>query len=287
MELNFEELKQLMKFTSLEKDLVLLEDFSIVPYHDKPEVIETGIFMIISSGSIDIGINLNRYTIPAPALLTIMPGQIIQYYGKSDDFAGMTTSSSHQFNDFLEINIEKALPLFFRLKEIPFIRLKESELDILSENFYLLKKIISHPNNIYRYEMAKHLTHVSFYMVLDIFTRSNMKEDKKKKTTQEDIFESFYRYVLVYYKQERGLQFYADKLCITPKYLSSVIKSTSGKSANDWIDSHVILEAKALLKSSKMTIQQISDKLNFPSQSFFGKYFKRHTGMSPKEYKAR
>ena len=68
-------------------------------------------------------------------------------------------------------------------------------------------------------------------------------------------------------------------------YLSTVIKNVSGKTAAEWIDDYVILEAKSLLKSTNLTIQQISDGLNFPSQSFFGKYFKRQTGISPKEYK--
>ena len=83
----------------------------------------------------------------------------------------------------------------------------------------------------------------------------------------------------------RRLNFYADKLCLTPKYMSTIIRQTSGKTAGNWIDDYVLLEAKALLKSTNMTIQQISDELNFPSQSFFGKYFKRLTGVSPKEYK--
>jgi AraC-like DNA-binding protein len=78
---------------------------------------------------------------------------------------------------------------------------------------------------------------------------------------------------------------YADQLCLTPKYFSKVIKDNSGASASEWIDNYVILETKALLKSTNMTILQISDELNFPSQSFFGKYFKRVTGMSPKSYR--
>jgi AraC-like DNA-binding protein len=83
------------------------------------------------------------------------------------------------------------------------------------------------------------------------------------------------------------LDFYADKLHITPKHLSKVLKAVGSKPPNDLIDDHVALEAKALLKSTNKTIQQITDELNFPSQSFFGKYFKRITGMSPREYKSK
>jgi AraC-like DNA-binding protein len=84
--------------------------------------------------------------------------------------------------------------------------------------------------------------------------------------------------------EERELKFYADRLNLTPMHLSKVVKAASHKSANEWINDHVILEAKALLKSTSMTIQQISEELHFPSQSFFGKYFKRCTGISPREY---
>jgi len=83
----------------------------------------------------------------------------------------------------------------------------------------------------------------------------------------------------------RSVEFYADKLSLTPKYLTTVVRETSGKTAHDWIIEYVILSAKALLKSTNITIQEISDRLNFPSQSFFGKYFKQQTGMSPVEYR--
>ena len=91
--------------------------------------------------------------------------------------------------------------------------------------------------------------------------------------------------VFLHYKQERSISFYAEKLCLTPKYLSSVIKQATGKLAGTWIDECVILEAKTQLKCSGKSIQQIAEELNFANQSFFGKYFKHHTGMSPSKYK--
>lgn len=77
----------------------------------------------------------------------------------------------------------------------------------------------------------------------------------------------------------------AGKLCISPKYLSHVVRSVSGRHPGDWIRDYVVLEAKALLKSGKYTVQQVSDSLNFPNQSFFGTYFKKATGVSPMAYK--
>ena len=81
------------------------------------------------------------------------------------------------------------------------------------------------------------------------------------------------------------MAYYAGKMFLTPKHLSTVVIEVSGKTAGEWIDSLVILEAKALLKSSEQSSQEIADEPHFANQSFFGKYFKHHTGMSPKEYR--
>ncbi len=90
-----------------------------------------------------------------------------------------------------------------------------------------------------------------------------------------------------HHKSQRNVSFYARQLNITPKYLSAAVKEVSGKTAARWIDESVILEAKTLLKYSGMSIQEIAYHLNFSTQSFFGKYFKQHTGTSPSRYKRR
>jgi AraC-like DNA-binding protein len=99
------------------------------------------------------------------------------------------------------------------------------------------------------------------------------------------LFEQFIALVAKYHTQYRNVAFYADKLCLTPKYMSKLIKTATGKSAPEWIDAYVILEAKNLLKYSNDTIKQIVFKLNFPNQSVFYKFFKARTGMTPSEYR--
>ena len=83
------------------------------------------------------------------------------------------------------------------------------------------------------------------------------------------------------------MNFYADKLFVTPKHLSAVLKEISGRTAGEWIDHRVILEAKMLLRTTGMNIQEISLALNFSNQSFFGKYFKHLTGISPRDYRSK
>ena len=103
----------------------------------------------------------------------------------------------------------------------------------------------------------------------------------------EEYFRQFTELLGEHYKHERSVGFYARQLCITPKYLTTLIKRISGKSVSEWIDNYVILEAKTLLKYSNMSVQEIAYYLNFPNQSFFGSYFKRNAGMSPSQYKAK
>ena len=87
------------------------------------------------------------------------------------------------------------------------------------------------------------------------------------------------------FRSERRVSWYAQQLCITPKYLSETVKAVSKRRPNDWIDNYVTMEIRVMLRNSTMSIKEIAQELNFANQSFLGKYFKEHVGMSPKEYR--
>ena len=139
-------------------------------------------------------------------------------------------------------------------------------------------------DNPFRKEITQGLLLALFYEIYNIY-QGHVVQERIPKSRKEDLFERFIRAVSESYKEERSVSYYADKMFLTAKHLSTVVKEISGKTAGEWIDSLVVLEAKALLKSSEMSIQEIADELHFANQSFFGKYFKHHTGMSPKEYR--
>ena len=102
---------------------------------------------------------------------------------------------------------------------------------------------------------------------------------------KEQIFRDFLTLLEQHFTQERSISFYADRMCLTPKYLSTIVKEVSGKHGMQWIDEYVTLEAKALLRDNSLSVKQVSDQLNFPSQSMFGRFIKKMTGYSPKQYK--
>ena len=105
------------------------------------------------------------------------------------------------------------------------------------------------------------------------------------RSRNDEYFNQFMSELTKHYMQERSVGFYAGQLHLTPKYLTTIIRKTSGRTAAEWIDDYVVLEAKNLLKYSTMSIQEIAYCLNFPNQSFFGKYFRSHTGMTPSAYR--
>lgn len=129
-------------------------------------------------------------------------------------------------------------------------------------------------------------------LTFNVYSQYKMSSDRNNKekqptlTRQRDTFNRFMELLQENYTQERNVNYYADKLCITPRYLSRIIHSVSGHFASDHIDLFVIAEAKQLLRSKKYTILQVSEMLNFTSQSLFGRYFKKFTGYSPKQYQS-
>lgn len=107
----------------------------------------------------------------------------------------------------------------------------------------------------------------------------------KKHSRKDIIFHDFQLALFRHFRTERDVAFYARLQNLSPRYFSSIIKEKSGYNALQWIAQQVITEAKLLLETSEMSVKEISIRLNFPSQSFFGKYFKQYTGVSPKEYR--
>ena len=132
--------------------------------------------------------------------------------------------------------------------------------------------------------MAQNVLDTLLYGVNELY--SNRPDSQNRiKSRKEEICREFIQLVIENYTTERRAQFYAEKLGISLQHLSTTIKLVTGKNVLDIIAHVVIIDIKAKLKSTDMTIQEIAYSLNFPSASFFGKYFKRHMGMSPLEYR--
>lgn len=266
----------------LGEDVVLFNTLNYFPSFNYPFKSDIFIEIFCITGHLDLNINLNEYHIEAPAVFSMMPDKIIQFKSASDDFSAKFMLLSNTFLSGLLSGPQERLPMYLSVQNDPMSTLNEEEFNSMLEYFRLYQKEIRKVQNPYRLETIRHLVQAQFYATR--YLNENL-SDQQDKSRHEALTEEFLNLVNMHYREQREVGFYAEKLHLTPKYLSKIIKHNSGKSANQWIDDNVILEAKALLKSTNMNIQQISDHLSFPSQSFFGKYFKRKTGFSPKEYR--
>lgn len=143
----------------------------------------------------------------------------------------------------------------------------------------------SNSDSVYSKAIARSVIAALTYQLMQIVSRKLPSADSSRQHSRRTAYVSdFVRLVHDHHRKERSVAFYADKLFISPKYLSLIIKEALGRSAAEIIDEYVILEAKNLLRFSGKNIQQVSYELNFPNQSSFGKYFKHLVGMSPSEY---
>ena len=149
--------------------------------------------------------------------------------------------------------------------------------------YHMVKSIMKQEDHPYKEEIIRHLFS-AYYYGLGYYVH-NAQQQKSVMTGQQEVCERFIALASEHFKEHRDIGFYADKLCMTNKYLSALLKQETGMTALEWIERYVVLYAKGCLSSTTMTIQEISDELDFPSQSVFGKYFKRVEGISPKAYR--
>jgi AraC-like DNA-binding protein len=155
--------------------------------------------------------------------------------------------------------------------------------------FFLFEQLEQRASELATHPYGKELLHHSFFIVLYELAALGTKYAKmiqEQTPRKEALTISFTNLVQLHFIKHRNVKYYADLLYITPKYLTETVKEVMGKSAGEVIDHFVMLEAKLLLENPKLSIAQIASALNFSDQSFFGKYFKRHAALSPKEFRA-
>ena len=156
--------------------------------------------------------------------------------------------------------------------------------DTFRNYFYLLKAKAADSSNMFRRNVVSTLTLAMFYDLSNVIQRV-LATGGERQSSSEIIFTRFIKLLEQNYKHERRVSWYADQLCITAKYLSETIKNVSHRTPNEWIDNYVTVEMRVLLRNSSKSIKEIAEELHFANQSFLGKYFKEHVGMSPSEYR--
>lgn len=270
----------------VDDDIAVFDAECVTSLFDGPSKLEVLCVGLCLKGHAFFNISLHEFELVPGRMVVILPNQIIENRQVSDDFKGVFFAVSKDLLDTLP-KMGNVLSLFLYLKDCPCLNLTLPEQEIIQDYHAFIRRRLRSKEDTYRKEMSEGLMQSFFFELCGIFHSHapSVSAAVKNKSRKEFLFERFYESLVQSYQSERSVRFYADQLCLTPKHLSGVVKEVSGRTVGEWIDEFVILEAKALLNSSSMNIQEIADRLNFANQSFFGKYFKHYVGMSPKEYR--
>ena len=245
-------------------------------------------------GSLKFSINLREFEVGENTLAVNIPGNILQVIrldetGK-DNLHFVVAAMSREYVSRMHIDVGRLFSEGMTLLDNPAVTLTAEERKIAGNYFDLVHNVLTSPL-LYKRECVSSLVSSVFYLVAGVLSRNIRLSAAVSAGTGNGttgaraVFDSFIRAVTKYHTKERTIAFYAGQLHMTPKYLSRTVMDASGKTASEWIDSYVIMEARNMLRHSDMNIKEIADALNFTGQSAFYKYFMRKTGQTPGQYR--
>lgn len=258
------------------------------PIYKYPLRLDGLLIVVREKGESRFSINLKEFSMIPGDIVICSPGDLLQSVSNEGIHQSHTIMISSDFLKEMYIGLNSFMPFFTSQKEHPVFHLTENEVKELGAFYQLVEESVG-IEDYFQNDIVKRLLAAYLYKLGSILYRHRPElqaEAAQPLKREEILFKQFINLLAEHHCKERRVDFYADQLFLSPKHFSTVIKKVSGKTAGEWIDEYVILEIKTLLKYSPMSIQEVAYYMNFPNPSFFGKYFKHHTGMSPSEYKA-
>jgi YesN/AraC family two-component response regulator len=273
-------------------DNVMIYDFNvennIVAKAKTPSRIDAVGIVVCLKGRISININAQEFELSAGMAALVLPNCTYSVNVCTCPSQGTLFVMSKELLKNTHVDLKQIVPIGMHMFHNPCFHLSEREIDLY--NHYLdMIRLVSNREDNHSAELILGIARSLMVFIHEVMEHEagNDKNLKNERINNRNmrLFEEFMHLLTENFRSEHQIGFYADKLCLTPKYLSLLIKQTSGRSVSDWIDYCLIMEAKSLLRFSDMSIQQVAYSLHFPTPSFFGTYFKRHTGLTPGEYR--
>lgn len=277
--------KQKLSSTDFIADDIILGDcLSKFPLPKGPRRMTFILVALCTGGTVSLSVDTRVHRIKRGDLIIISERHVIDGFQASADAEGLIMILSTKFFYDVVHDISDLSSLFILSKNHPILELTDGESEVFHEYYSLLRRKVADTGNAYRRNIVGLIVHTMFYELCDVIARHRQAAGTHNMRASLT-FQNFIALVEKHHRQERRVGWYAKQLCITPKHLSETVKTVSMRTPNEWIDNYVTLAARLLLKNTTKSIREISDELNFPNQSFMGKYFKEHVGMSPSQYR--
>ena len=268
----------------LVEGLVLTDRIADAPIPTVPTRLNFILMALCRKGKAQYSIDTREQQVLPGDLLFISERHIVDNYMASPDFECLCIMVSTEFYHGFVQNVKNVSSLLLFSMNNPVVSLTPREVQTYANYYQTIREKIGNTSHHYRTELVKALLLAMFYDMSDVIYRVNQSSNKKQ-SRADILFMQFIHLLEEHFRSERRVSWYAEQLFITPKYLAEIVKQVSKRTPNEWIDSYVVLEARVLLKNSTKNIKEIAKELHFPNQSFLGKYFKEHVGVSPSEYR--
>ena len=284
---SIERLKSRFETSYYSEDMVITPLVMFRELDDLTALIQGVSIGVTVSGTAKIKINGKFHELRPNTLFIFNENTVIEQVKASIRSSGYMITYSRQYLNSIHVDTQDLISIYHGFLDDPCVQVTAEEAAYIHDISKLMRSVLCDyaptPN---REKIISSLFAAMFHYVMGILQKHSLPAGNESVSNRTDeLFNKFLDLLREYCSTERSVEFYASKMGITPKYLSLILKKKSGRNASKLIDEAVVYEAKRLLKYSGMSINEIALKLNFASQSFFGKYFKQRVGVSPSRYK--
>ena len=273
----------------LDEDILIIDNIKVLANPD-PVRLQMNMIASCRSGKLVLDVNGKIVEVNKNEIFVCPPNTILEIMEVSDDFACVAMCvTNHGMQNILRSHVNVWNRAMY-VNKVSVIKMSEEEMAFYDKFTELVRicldvKSMAHSSwNPYRREIVETLLKSALLALCNAFC-IKMEEGVNANSSTSDFFERFLEMLQQSEQKHRPVEFFAQQLCITPKYLSIICKKHSGKTAIDWITEYTLSDITYYLRSTNKSIREISGVLGFSNTSFFGKYVREHFHMSPLKYR--
>lgn len=264
-----------------DKYIVLLDNVHKIRYTQECVLNESYILMVVEEGTCRTIVNGNESNLVKGDIFICAPGNILSHGTGSTDFHCRIFIISAEYAGEMLKGTRMSITHYLMTNVVKVLHLTHEEQRLIKEYYNIISAFSAIPSDDTREQSIYRILQSFAYSFSGFFLHRGLVQKRDRGTAAESLFKSF-AHLLHEHPCERTVQFYAEKLCITPKYFNAICKQVAGKTASTLINEEVVNRAQIMLKDPDMSIKQISSALGFSNQSHFGSFIRKETGASPR-----
>lgn len=257
----------------------------IKQYIGIPCKIKAGVFILCMKGYVRSTINLSEYKTTKYNVITLTPNSYIQVHEMSDDILIYFAAFSSDFMSYANF-LKSTMSCLSSIYRHPVIPISQNMSKLIASFYDLLRRYAVYPNIVSNKEMIKAIFTICSQGIIELYDSKQLLK-KQERTRYTEIYQDFINQALKHYTTEHNISFYADRLGLTPSYLATCIKKAIGQTPLDVLTQIILIDAKVQLKGTNQEIKNIAMELGFNNLSFFNRFFRKHVGMTPQEYRGK